>query len=298
MEQTMKKLLFQTLFLTTIAFTVYALFPFLGDERRPPDKGLEALELEPSVEAIFVSTYGRLVCMTELGGIGEVIDRGRNTEHDRDFYRVCVTKPLWGCTNNQIVTIMEDDVKVYHFEAFYTYTKGEGDDEYEWETATKPVLEVPSRPSIDVYPTNQSHIVFCVTKNEYAEKTSYWNHDWNVFGSNFVDKVMLPYYQPYYTTRSWWYVDYEDGIPTTFFTNLVQATHTQRNWTNYYEVLRDNRLSTSSRVKEDVKIDFGTLTDKATLEQLEYMRDDPLFPAGLRTWLEKRIDKLSPPVQP
>jgi len=293
----MKKLLFGIVLMATSVLASTSFESLLkSDERRPPPEGSGKNpfgEDEDLVEPIdfnvrvVVSTYGRLARMTELGAIGQVIERGRDHTHERDYYRVHVTTPLWGCTNNQIVTVMEKDLKVYDFNEIRVLLGG---------TIGGEVLY--REGSFEVYPTNQSHVVFCVTKNEYDDNASSWWQHWDDFGSNMPHKVTLPYYQPYHTTRSWWYVDYEDGVPTTYFTNLVRVTHTQRNWTNYYEVVRDGKTSTSNRVKGDANWDFHEIIHTAKLEQLLFMKNDPLFPESSRSSLEAYIQRRQGQKQP
>jgi hypothetical protein len=133
----------------------------------------------------------------------------------------------------------------------------------------------PRTNSIVVYPTNQSHVVICAAATENAS-----------------------YHDVYDTTRGWWYVDYEAGIPTTYFTNLFHAWQSN-NWTNYYEALRSGATLNSNRVKEDTYMEtYFYLIREAALEQLEYLYQDPLFPALNRYQVKNFIDHYKQKGQP
>ena len=90
-------------------------------------------------------------------------------------------------------------------------------------------------------------------------------------------------------TRSWWYEDYQDGHPLAYFTNVVHTMRTQRNWTNYYEVCRSGASIDSNRVKEDSFSNLRWLIIHGTDEQLEFMDNDPFFPANNRPFLDAEI---------
>ena len=63
-------------------------------------------------------------------------------------------------------------------------------------------------------------------------------------------------------------------------TNLVHAARMERNWTNYYHIVRDAVPTPASpRVWEDSFRDIDELLLWATQAQFEYMANDPLFPA-------------------
>ena len=277
----MKKILF-SIIVSTVCAAVYVAFSQSQDskdERSPPRTPDSSISF---YHARFrSSTHGRLAQVMYLGAIGEVIGRGHCDEYNRDYFNVRVTNPLWGCTNEQIVTIMEGPCKIYHFppKLGYDYINDE----------TTIIFENEPKPGIELYPTNQSQIIFCVYTNI---------NDTNEIGVDYDWDYEAPYWRLYRDTRSWWYLDYEEGIPTTHFTNLVNALRPIPNWTNYYETVRSGLNLNSNRVKEDSRRDFNTLMYESSLEQLEYMNNDPLFPENQRKYLLNQINKLLQGGQP
>ena len=92
--------------------------------------------------------------------------------------------------------------------------------------------------------------------------------------------------------RSWWYDGYQDDLPYTHLTNLVHVARRERNWTNYYHVVRDAIPTPSSpRVWMDAYTDMHQLLRDATEAQFEYMSNDPLFPAECQTMKQVVFDE-------
>ena len=68
-------------------------------------------------------------------------------------------------------------------------------------------------------------------------------------------------------------------------TNLVHAARVERNWTNYYHIIRDAvPNSASPRVWQDSFNDIGALLRRSTQAQFDYIMNDPLFPAECINW--------------
>jgi len=82
----------------------------------------------------------------------------------------------------------------------------------------------------------------------------------------------------YNKKRSWFYPDADDGLLFTHLTNVIRTVRTERNFTNYYEVVRDAVNSPSERVKNDSRHDLRDLMKHASPDHLLFMQNDPLFP--------------------
>jgi len=205
-----------------------------------------------------------LVKLADSGGIGTVTGRGfYNDEHDVEYFTVRVDQAFWGCTNGQMLKVYEDPRKGF--------------------------LNVYNQ-MVDNYPTNHAQIVFAAATNLYETIRTELNvFNWNTDVSQLAVEHKCPMHVVNQCTRSWWYVDYQDGYPLTYFTNVVRTMRTQRNWTNYYEVCRSGASINSNRIKEDSFNDLCDLIAFSTLEQLEFMDNDPLFPAINRPFLEEKI---------
>ena len=217
------------------------------------------------------STYGTIIRLTHLGAIGQVISREWDEERNRNLFHVQVTTPLWGCTNSQVVAVMG---------------------------------EIGSH---DPSPTNQSHIVFCAHTNAIwdviiAAGSRVSPESWNTFITDPAFQWRKPEldFTLFHPTRSWWYVDDEGGIPTTYFTNFVQALRPAPNWTNYYEVIRSGLTNNVKRIKEDADADLRSFIYGVSEEQADYLNNDPLFPESHReilarvTLLHERRKEVAP----
>ena len=66
----------------------------------------------------------------------------------------------------------------------------------------------------------------------------------------------------------------------------MQVVRVKPNWENYYKLCRDGLSSTSIRVAEDAFYDFLNLIFNATDEQVQFMKNDPLFPEEFAEALE------------
>ena len=231
------------------------------DERLPPANSIDY----PSI--IRETSLGMLVKLADSGGIGTVTGRGfYDNEHDVEYFTVRVDQAFWGCANGQVLKIFEHKEKEF--------------------------LGVNNQ-MVDNHPTNHAHIAFAVTTNFY-ETLGIGNlsaYDWNTDVSQLTVEYTRPMFILNQGTRSWWYVDYQDGHPLTYFTNVVRTMRMERNWTNYYEVCRNGASINSHRVKEDSFNNLRRLVIHGTDEQLEFMNNDPLFPANNRTFLEEQIQK-------
>jgi hypothetical protein len=69
----------------------------------------------------------------------------------------------------------------------------------------------------------------------------------------------------------------------------VRAARVERNWTNFYHLVRDNIPSPSPRVWRDSWSDLDWLMMMGNHSQFDFMFDDPLFPTECR---ELQIDLL------
>jgi hypothetical protein len=110
-------------------------------------------------------------------------------------------------------------------------------------------------------------------------KLTYPEHDANLLLDKYRSEGLLFEFAP-----SWWKQDEQGGYPTQYFIDLVHPLQTQPNWTNCYEVCRDAFEYPSQRIQKEIGHDLYNIVLPATLEQLEYMQNDPHFPK------EKRAD--------
>ena len=98
-------------------------------------------------------------------------------------------------------------------------------------------------------------------------------------------KQILTRYQLRYLNRSWWHVDRDDGLLFEQFTNVLQAVRVDRNWTNYFYLVRDGANSPSNRVREDSFRDMRDLAFMSTDERMQFILDDPLVVQRHKTLL-------------
>jgi len=226
------------------------------DERLPPEDSIDYSSI------ILDTTFGMLVKLSDSGGVGTVTGRGfYDDEHKVEYFTVRVDQAFWGCSNGQILKIYEDERKGF--------------------------LDTNNQ-MVDNYPTNHAQFVFVAATNLY-ETLDLRVYDWNTDVSQLTINRKCPMHVLNQCTRSWWYVDYQDGYPFIYFTNVVHTMRTQRNWTNYYEICRSGASIGSNRVKEDSFYDLRFLIGHATDEQLDFMNNDSLFPANNRPFLEEEI---------
>ena len=198
------------------------------------------------------STLGVLTTCSDAAGIGTVIP----TEEPN--FDILVDTPLFGCTNQQLVAV---NVHASYF----------GYGEYEY------------------LPTNGQRIVFLVHTNLYYSMNV---GDWNIDieqrqREGGKDDFETSDFRLEHATRSWFEPDLDDGLVFTHLTNVVHTMRTERNWTNYYEVVRSGVISPSERVSKDSRSDLLDLIQFADPAQLLLMKNDPLFPVELKDLLPK-----------
>jgi len=199
------------------------------------------------------TTLGPLARYSDIIGVGQVSQKGK------DHFTVTIDHALVGCTNGAVIVVYD--------------AKDDGREEY--------------RPEIEAYfPTNLGRIVFAARTNEYDGGWSrmFWNH---------VEIPEEPWYirehlSLSFLNRSWWYMDRDDGLLFTQFTNVLQAVRFDRNWTNYFYLCRDGANSASDRVREDSFRDLRSLCGQATEEQKQFILDDPLVDQKHKNWLSTK----------
>ena len=253
------------LFLTVCTGSVFLLLalPFPG----PRDERLPELNDFSYGVVMGSTTLNMLAKFADSSGAGEVTGRGRSAEHDVDYFTIRVNQAFWGCTNGQILTVVE------------------------WNPKT--ILSA-SHQEVDLYPSNHARIVFAVSTNHYNTFGHDGNGDpcdWNNEAHTFPISNIRPLFVLDQMTRSWWHEDYQGGHLTTYLTNVFRTIHTHRNWTNYYETCRNGASINSNRVKEDSFYDLRDLITRGTDEQLEFMDNDSLFPTNNRPFLDAQILK-------
>jgi len=76
----------------------------------------------------------------------------------------------------------------------------------------------------------------------------------------------------------------------TQFTNIIQEVRVNRNWTNYFELVRDGLTSMSDRVREDSHWDMATLVYYSTYAQRALLLADPLLDSAFKNLLINEPD--------
>ena len=216
---------------------------------------------------------GLLAQYTDVVGVGKIIDDEmpfnlpENCHFPFGIYNVRVENAFTGCTNGQMIRIYNKNGK---------YPK---------------------------MPLANTNFVFIGVTNEiYSLAEDNWRFTYETIPRNslFEERYIPDEYKPIYillgADRSWWYEDDPNGqLPFQYFTNALQHLRFNRNWTNYYENCRDGMNSPSPRVKEDAHYDLsGLIWRGSTLEQLQMMDNDLLFPEILRKYLGEVIIKRTP----
>ena len=199
------------------------------------------------------TTLGQLAPYSDFIGVGQV------TQTAELHFTVTVDHALVGCTNGASIVI---------------YGAFEGIDGF-----------YPPRDRDPYFPTNQSRIVFAATTNKFE----YWpgRMFWNSTEIPIPTVPRYPYERPTlrWLNRSWWNVDRDDGVLFTQFTNVLQAVRFDRNWTNYFHLVRDGKTSTSNRVREDSFWDIFNLGLMASPARRAIMLADPLVDDTLKLYL-------------
>ena len=183
-----------------------------------------------------------------LANFSDVIAKGTVLSQNWQDMVVRVDHAFVGCTNNQTVVIRKlENVLNLDFPEF-TY---EGR-----------------------FPTNSSQIVFSGRANN-----DFIDHQFKDLVSVSSTPTEASIYRLPLDRRSWWYMDRDDGVLYTQFTNVLQVVRIEPNWTNYYHVLRDGLSSTSDRVREDSFNDLWRLiaVSRGWKWQTEIIKPDPLI---------------------
>ena len=115
-------------------------------------------------------------------------------------------------------------------------------------------------------PTNNSRIVFIVDENQ----------------NNTNENKTFEFYC---ASRSWWYVDHENGALTEQFANILQSVRVEPNWTNYCHFCLDGATSTSHRVREDSYLDMWKIIDSASLEEKHLLYDETSLNQNFKDYL-------------
>ena len=198
-------------------------------------------------------SLGSLAHMLDVGAVAEVIGvEPKTAEYPNGFLMVRVVNSIYGCTNGQELVVTQ------------------------------------SRASNDPndYPTNNSRIVFVgIGLNPGEQRSPFTAQEWRLpVQAETIHSPTNATPSLFKHTRSWWYDGYQDDLPYTHLTNLVHVARRERNWTNFYHVVRDAIPSPSSpRVWMDSYVDLYILLNRATEAQFEYMSNDPLFPVECQT---------------
>jgi len=186
-------------------------------------------------------TLGFLANETEAAGIGQVIGQEITHSWARHWFTIQVDIPFLRCKSDQVLKL-----------------------DWKWGSA-----QGYARPR----PDTGDRIVFVTrSKTGAGPRTKIWD-----FNQSVREATQQDLYLP--SGPSWFYPDDEDGLPFAYFTNVLHTLRVERNWTNYYGMVRDGMGSPSPSVRQDAYWDLRRLVIYGTLDQLFYMRDDPLFPA-------------------
>ena len=214
-------------------------------------------------------TLGWLAQVNNVAALADVIEVQEITpDSPHGSFKVRVVNAIFGCTNGQELVIAKSNPNMP--DAPPTYD-----------------------PLFEYYPTNHSRIVFAAIVPPFTGTTfRHWRaKEWNmppqpdILVSDDRNGTMYGF------TRSWWYEDYQNGLPYAHFTNLVRAVRVERNWTNYYHIVRDAVPSPSERVWSDSFTELEKLYFWATPELFRFMYHDPLLDnevrANMADWHER-----------
>ena len=207
------------------------------------------------------SSIGVLTLCSDMAGIGTVLETGYTNnfpvghslyEHSHEYITLQVEESFYGGSNQQIVVVN---------------------------------FGLASRS-----PPESERIVFFVRSNEYNfNDVGNWNLENE---TRKVEGVESDYIPPGYKfsddyNHAWFSPNADNGLIFNYTTNIIYTLRTERNWTNYYEVVRNGVTSPSERVSEDSKFDLLGLIQFADPAQLLFMKNDPLFPVELKDLLPK-----------
>ena len=200
------------------------------------------------------SSMSILAICSDMAGVATILP-----ENEREDFDVKVETPFFGCTNQQLIAL--GDLFLGHHGVDPT----------------------------TVFTSKLGPIVF------FAYTNSHYNGeigDWRISIEERNQGVFEAEPEPSLLKvrdgmRSWFPVDTDNGLLFAHLTNVVHTLRTERNWTNYYEVVRSGVTSASERVSNDSKHDLRELIKYADPAQLLLMKNDPLFPVGLKDLLPK-----------
>ena len=185
-----------------------------------------------------------MVKHSDVAGFGEIVGFVHT-----NFY-VRVDTPLFGCTNNQVIT-------------FYR--------------------SFPHR--YKLFPET-GRIVFAASTNFY---TVGYAQDWNDVVTEQDIQSSRPFFF-YNRDHGWFYPETEEAV---FFTNIIHTMRVERNWTNYYEVVRSGFTNESAVIQKSAEGDLKNLilynSSPDAYDTLLYMNNDPLFPEPLKPILNQAI---------
>jgi len=254
----MKKLLTFVALGTTLAFADLQ-NSSSRDERKPP--GIND----------FDHTLGWLAQVMDVAAVADIIEDVTEPKKWPDissgYFKVRVVTPIYGCTNGQEIVLRKYDPQT-----------AEGYVEY-------------YDPNYEYNPTNNSRIVFFADHFESRGPYSWTPKVWKQPPE--PETIMPSTWEPLldHWTRQWWY-DGDYQLPFTHLTNLLHAARVERNWTNYYHILRDAVPTPASpRVWQDSFYDICDLLKRATEAQFQYILNDPLFPAEMHEMRQDIFDR-------
>ena len=245
--------------LTTLAFIACVGFVLSQTFYQGPlDTSIPIDEIYYSPNSSTLGIHARYMDIIALADVTE--DNGPSSAYEFGSIKLRVVNPVYGCTNGQEFVI----TKWRYWFTRYDYYEG----------------------PFNFYPTNNSRIVFAATMKYPKEFNSWTAQTWKTPAE--PEEIMVQTNNVCnftYYSRSWWYEDYQNGLPYAQLTNLVRVARFERNWTNFYFLCRDNIPNPSSpRVWQDAYNDLGNLMLHASDSQFEFMFNDPLFPAECREY--------------
>ena len=228
-------------------------------------------------------TFGMFATYSDAAGVGKII--GIDSTH----INIQVDDAFFGCTNRQIMAILSG---YDGFVPAYLCKKNE--------LENLPLPDLPAKedyeqslPSLETI----GQITFFVQTNVFlnvlhAPIDLKWDVPLEQL-QRLENENNLSQYEFADSGQSWWFQNMNDGLVFDYLTNVIRTVRTERNWTNFYAVCRSAIGSPSGRVNDDASVDLYCLMTYASLAQLQFMQNDPLFPAvwgdELATQIERRI---------
>ena len=259
--------------LTSVVFTTIlgiAAWNYTGpmDERMPPGYNDYDITLGWLAQHADIAAVANVI--TDIPGEPpEVIELEngmvvKNEKHSWGCFTIQVTNAIYGCTNGQEFVLGKFNPK-----------------------SSGSFRDALFDPNFEYYPTNHSRIVVVgIREGNNKSRSPYTPKDWKLPPEPETIVSSTNAFVLYDMTRNWWYDGYQDNLPYTHLTNLVQVTRRERNWTNYYHVVRDAIPSSSERVWGDSFEDMMMLLRVGTQGQYDYIMGDPLFPVECQEMLQ------------